>query len=78
MELDPKDRAIVAVDTTDVVQAQELVDELSDHVGGFKFGLEFGTALLCALLAGRDSVAQLTLSTARRMFRQIGGRVMWD
>lgn len=73
-----KDRIIVAVDTTDIVEAHELVDELAGHVGAFKFGLEFGAALLCTLLTDRHDVSQLALSTARRMFQRIGGRVMWD
>lgn len=76
--LEAKDRIIVAVDTTDIVEAQELVDELAGHVGAFKFGLEFGASLLCTLLTDRHDVSQLALSTARRMFQRIGGRVMWD
>lgn len=36
-----RDRLIVALDTVDLNRATLLADALSDHVGGFKLGLEF-------------------------------------
>ena len=75
----PKERIIVAVDTNDLGKAIELVDDLKDHVGAFKFGLEFGTNLLVSLLRGEDrDLAHDQLDRARVLFSLLQGRVMWD
>ncbi len=77
--LSPKDRIIIAVDTNDLSQAIEIVDELSDHVGMFKFGLEFGTNLLVSLLTESSSThADYLLGRARILFARLDGRIMWD
>lgn len=77
--LSPKERIIVAVDTNDLVRAIQLVDDLQDHVGAFKFGLEFGTSLLCSLLDRRKrKVSHETLDRACDLFDRLDGRVMWD
>lgn len=72
-------RIIVAVDTNDLSEAIELVDELEDHVGMFKFGLEFGTNLLVSLLTERSlDRADHMLANARRLFDSLDGRIMFD
>ncbi len=77
--LSPRERIIVAVDTNDLDKAVELVDDLRDHVGAFKFGLEFGTNLLVSLLRQRDpAAAHAELDRARHLFDRLDGRVMWD
>jgi len=77
--LSPRERIIVAVDTNDLGKAIELVDDLKDHVGAFKFGLEFGTNLLASLLRDGNSVVQHNrLDLARDLFARLQGRVMWD
>ena len=77
--LSPKQRIVVAVDTNDLGKAIELVDDLKDHVGAFKFGLEFGTNLLVSLLRERfPSTAHERLDRARDLFDRLDGRVMWD
>lgn len=42
--MDPRERILVALDTTDVDRAQALAATLSGHVGGIKIGKEFFTA----------------------------------
>lgn len=74
----PKDCIIAAVDTSDLVEAASLVEELSPYVGAFKLGLEFGAGLLAALLVGDEEEARLRLARARRLFGLLGDRVMWD
>lgn len=44
MMLQPKDRILVALDTPDVVIAQNLSRQLQGYVGGIKLGLEFFNA----------------------------------
>ncbi len=77
--LSPRERIIVAVDTNDLGKAIQLVDDLRDHVGAFKFGLEFGTNLLVSLLRDDDrDLAHDQLDRARVLFALLQGRVMWD
>ncbi|WP_298820909.1 orotidine-5'-phosphate decarboxylase [Chloroflexus sp.] len=45
MQLSPRERILVALDTSDLDTAVKLVSQLRDQVGGFKVGLELCTAL---------------------------------
>ncbi|MEI6510949.1 MAG: orotidine-5'-phosphate decarboxylase [Candidatus Uhrbacteria bacterium] len=77
--LSAKERIIVPIDTDDLNRAVELVADLRDHVGAFKFGLEFGTSLLVSLVRGTDcDGARAQLDLACELFRLLDGRVMWD
>lgn len=59
----PKDRIIVALDTSSFEHAQELIIELRDHVGKFKVGLQLiGTCLMYGW-----SLADLGLKTRQLM-----------
>ena len=42
--MNPSERILVAIDTTDVDRAQALAETLAGHVGGIKLGKEFFTA----------------------------------
>lgn len=57
-----KDHIICALDVDDVCRAVELVEQLNDHVGLFKVGLELVTA------AGVQVFAQLRAAGADRLF----------
>ena len=44
IKLHPHERIFVALDTTDLIQALDLANALSGHIGGIKLGKEFFTA----------------------------------
>jgi orotidine-5'-phosphate decarboxylase len=75
-----KDRIIVAVDTGSVDTARDIVDELSPHVGMFKFGLEFIYAMLSSTISARhsDEEAAESLRRLRRMFETVRSQLFWD
>lgn len=52
---------ICAIDTQDLAKAKTLVDQLSGHVGAFKFGLEFFTAHGAAGLEAAAGMAPVFL-----------------
>jgi orotidine-5'-phosphate decarboxylase len=54
--ISPKDRLIVALDVESIDEANAIIDELRDHVGVFKIGLQLFT------LAGPNFVRQLAES----------------
>ena len=60
--MQPKDRIICALDVGDVCRAVQLVEQLKDHVGVFKVGLELATA------AGVQVFARLREAGAERFF----------
>lgn len=76
--LSPKDRIIVAVDTKDLVKAYELVDELRDHVGMFKFGLEFWRNFTAMQVRGEDSQSLRERELVRKLFARLDGHYMHD
>lgn len=61
--LEPRDRIIVALDVPTLDEARAIVDELCNHVGGFKVGLELLTAA-----GGREVVAMIRSRCARVMY----------
>lgn len=60
--MQPKDRIICALDVDDACRAIQLVEQLKDHVGVFKVGLELTTA------AGVQIFARLREAGAERFF----------
>lgn len=78
MEMQSKDRIIVAVDTDDLVLATETVDELRPHVGAFKLGLEFWMSLVARLGRGDRDQAHRDLDQYRALLDAIGASLMTD
>jgi orotidine-5'-phosphate decarboxylase len=70
------ERIFVAVDTSDVFAAMQLVRALKDKVGGFKIGLEFITSNFAQLV--RDENARDRLDALRELFELIGEDLFWD
>ncbi len=60
--MEPKDRIILALDVDSAEQAVRLVEQLKDHVGAFKVGLELISA------AGTGIFESLTSAGAQRIF----------
>lgn len=76
--MEPKDRIIVALDVDRPERAIELVGQLAPHVGCFKIGLEFMSAMLVRLGA-YDWEASLTeLRAFQRLFTELGDKIFWD
>ncbi|MDD2807559.1 MAG: orotidine-5'-phosphate decarboxylase [Patescibacteria group bacterium] len=76
---DAQRKIIVALDVGTVDEAIEIVEELGDHVGGFKVGFEFIFAILAMLIADiRLKDARHNLSKIRELFRLLKGRVLLD
>lgn len=76
--MEPKDRIILALDVDEVSEASRLVRLLASHVGLFKIGLEFITAMLVSLIASGQEEAQQKLLLIRELFALLDGRVLWD
>ena len=77
--MEPKDRIIVALDTSDVHKANELVGRLVKCVGGFKVGLEFITAMQVQLIAAESEIeANFKLAQYRALFQMLYGNLFWD
>ncbi len=77
--LKPQDRIIVALDVNTVDKGIALVEGLQGHVGSFKIGLEFITAMLVALItAETEEEAIDVLRNIRRLFALIDGNLFWD
>lgn len=75
----PHERIIVAADVDNVLEAYQMWEDLKDHVGGIKVGLQLGMAMLYGpLLAERQERAVRMLKTARRFLKNAEGRIMWD
>lgn len=73
-----KDRIIVALDVPSVGQALDLVMALSDHVGGFKLGLEFFNSTYHDLVTKPIGDAVVVLEDLQNLFRRLEGRLFWD
>lgn len=73
-----KDKIIVAIDTSDLNHACELVEKLSPYVGCFKFGLEFNQSVLRQMLVADNSDARVNLELFRHLFGLAYGKIFWD
>lgn len=71
-----KERLIIAVDTSDVNRAYEIVGTLSPHVGGFKIGLEFISSTYAQMVAKCDFVMLEKLHQIFEMAQK--GFTFWD
>ena len=77
--MEPKDRIIVALDVDTPEKALSLVRDLAPHVGCFKIGLEFITAMLASLITAQsDEEAGSIFRVIRELFRLLDGNVLWD
>lgn len=77
--MEPKERIIIALDVKDVGAAIALADDLADHVGGFKVGLELITSMLAQLLSTEDNdKAANQLQSWRELFSLLNGKLFWD
>lgn len=74
----PEDRIVVALDVDTPTKAISLVGDLAPHVGCFKIGLEFITAMLVSLIASGSAEAKETLRVIRELFRLLDRNVLWD
>jgi orotidine-5'-phosphate decarboxylase len=77
--LSAKERIIVALDVDTLDATLEIVEELKDHVGLFKVGLELIFTILVQLLMPatlREAIDNLR--KARRLFGLLRGRLMLD
>jgi len=78
-ELSPKDRIIVALDVDTLEQALVLVQELKDHVGMFKIGLELIFTILVAIITPKSfREAARNLVQVRDLFQALSGKIMLD
>lgn len=75
IELAPKDRIIVALDVKTPSEACNWVYQLRDHVGGFKLGLEFITAVAVRSILGAPADYQRDLASLNELIR---GKLFWD
>jgi len=77
---DARKKIIVALDVSDVDEAIEIVEELGEHVAGFKVGFEFIFAILAMLLSSVINLrtARTNLSKIRKLFRLLEGRMLLD
>lgn len=68
--LQPKDRIIIPLDFDNPEKAITVIEQLQDHVGLFKVGLQIIWATLAGLLAEKDEkVAAGNLAIARKLFK---------
>ena len=77
--MEPHERIIVALDVSDIGVAQRLADDLHDHVGGFKLGLEWMACALADLLATPSrNEAHILLDKYRALHASVRDKLMWD
>lgn len=77
--MEAKDRIIVALDVDSLDEALEIVEELKDHVGLFKVGLELIFTIFVQLLAAASfAEACANLRKAVDLFALLRGRIMLD
>lgn len=73
-ELEPRDRLIVALDVDSPAAACHLVEQLKDHVGMFKLGLEAFWAIIASVaLEDSSEIAEWQM-----LFRQVRRRLFVD
>lgn len=73
--MEPKDRIIVALDTDRPERAHELVRQLAPHVGCFKIGLEFMSAMLVRFAT---HFSETDSDAFQRLFAELGDKIFWD
>jgi len=74
-----KDRIIVALDVDDPEKAIAIVEQLSEHVGFFKIGLQLIYAIFAGLIASpTGELAESNLRIARRLFTLLKGKLFLD
>ncbi|MBU1179407.1 orotidine 5'-phosphate decarboxylase [Patescibacteria group bacterium] len=76
--MDAKERIIVALDTSDINYACELVEKLKPHVGCFKVGLELMTTIDAALWATNDTRAYINFQLVRYLYDLLGRNYLRD
>lgn len=69
INIQAKDRIIVALDVSDIKKAGKLVEKLLPHVGMFKIGLEFVFHSFLVLLASKSNDSAYALRDRRQFFR---------
>jgi orotidine-5'-phosphate decarboxylase len=73
--MEMKDRIIVPIDTNDIDKALEIVINLRNHVGMFKFGLELITSMIVQLvISGNEDL----LGELQYLFHLVEGKLFWD
>lgn len=78
MILEPKERIILAVDTSDLDEANRLITELAPYVGGFKIGLEFIHSMIEHIIFADPEDVLLNTAILRRLFSLMSGKIFWD
>ncbi len=79
--MEAKDRIIVALDVSTPDEAIKLVEELLPHVGCFKIGLQFITAMLGSIIVPSLEGASGSIYNLRRiryLFECLKGNILWD
>ncbi len=79
--MEAKDRIIVALDVSTPDEAIGLVEDLRPHVGCFKIGLQFITAMLGSIIVPSLEGGQGAVYNLRRiryLFECLKGNILWD
>jgi len=79
--MEAKDRIIVALDVGTPDEAIRLVEDLRSHVGCFKIGLQFITAMLGSIIVPSLEGGQGAIYNLRRiryLFECLKGNILWD
>ncbi len=76
--MDAKDRIIVALDVSSVKKAIALVEELKDHVGMFKIGLELMNTMLAHVISPQKGETENSIAGIQNLFNLLSGNVFWD
>ena len=76
--VEPGDRIIFALNTSDFFRAHWLITLLKDQVKYFKFGPELASAVFTSLLCASDEAAGSNLVKIREIFNEAKGRILWD
>ncbi len=71
LSIAPKDRIVLAMDFSDIDLARRTADQLADHVGMYKFGLEFIYAAMSSILADDEEYAFDALRSLRGLFKGV-------
>jgi orotidine-5'-phosphate decarboxylase len=76
--MQPHERIIVALDGQDPRILGDLIDDLYDHVGGFKIGLEAIYAALVAAITGDNVMPNAFDVWQQRVFNRVAGKLFLD